>query len=160
MSAESYLTTTVHYIDQNLLLQSRTLETTMMAESPTADNPEAVDSHFHLDRLEEALGISGLGCVWGILNYCDPQHFRRITFPRSLQQRVAVGIHPQLARRVADVDVYELENWLRDPRVVAISELGMDHSAHRDSWGSLLALLERLLKLSPQRQGARAAPLG
>ena len=47
------------------------------------------------------------------------------------------------------MDVYELENWLRDPRVVAISELGLDHSAHRDSWGSLLALLERLLKLSP-----------
>ena len=80
MSAESYVTATVHYIDQNLLLQSCTLETKIMAESPMVDNPEVVDSHFHLDRLEEALGISGLGCVWGILNYCDPQHFRRITF--------------------------------------------------------------------------------
>ena len=57
-------------------------------------DPGVVDSHFHMDRLEEALGSSGLKCVahmsrkphipvrivGGILNYCDPQHFPRIVY--------------------------------------------------------------------------------
>ena len=130
------------------------------------DPPQAVDSHFHFDRLEanlraKGLGSKGLACVahtsrtpeimvrvvGGVLNYCDPKNFGRILFPQSSRWRVAVGIHPRHARRAADVDYFALRTLLGEPRVVAISEMGLDHSLPKDTWGCQLTMLDHLLQM-------------
>ena len=76
------------------------------AETPLA----VVDSHFHLDRLEDKVGRQGLSCIrahngrpprvpfdvqGGVLKYCDPPRYSRILFPTGRQWGVAVGIHPK-----------------------------------------------------------------
>jgi len=38
----------------------------------------------------------------------------------------AVGIHPHEARRIPDKEMMEFEGWLKDPKVVAVGEIGLD----------------------------------
>ena len=88
----------------------------------------------------------------GFFNYCDPRGFKDVWIPkeegwRSRPWRVAVGIHQKHAARVADVDIYELTRFLCDPRVSAVSEVGLDHSAPPREWSSQVLLLREILTL-------------
>ena len=73
--------------------------------------------------------------VGGMVNFCDPA-----TYPTAeqlselpLELGVAIRYHPKHAtrssRRQAS-DLKAMDVILQDPRVIAIGELGLDHSVH------------------------------
>ena len=124
---------------------------------------EVVDSHCHLDRLEDRLGLSGMdtlaaipgrypkvpvSVVGGVLNYCDPYNFSRISCPRDPRWGVAVGIHPKHASRVKDQAFLQLQAALKNEWVCAVSEVGLDFSANGGSWDKQLELLRRILAMN------------
>ena len=127
-----------------------------------ASPPEAYDSHFHLDRLEQRVQARGnqaireepggpprvpAAVVGGVLNYCDPERYREIVFPTNRAWKVAVGIHPKHAPRVDDRMLDQLEALVCDTRVAGISELGLDHSTPPATWGLQEKLLDRILRM-------------
>ena len=126
---------------------------------------EVVDSHLHLDRLENklreaGLGGSGMQCirltpgrkahitvrvVGGVLNYCDPECYARIEFPEDPAWRVAVGIHPKKAHKTSEDQWHDFMKLVQDPRVVGVSEVGLDHSVSASLWKDQDALLTRIV---------------
>ncbi|XP_071487921.1 putative deoxyribonuclease TATDN2 [Diadema antillarum] len=125
--------------------------------------PLVIDSHFHLDQMERLLELKGLGpvsarrvgrppkvpvsVVGGVLNYYDPEHYSGIVFPVDAQWKVVVGIHPKYAGRTCDRHIFELEQLLRDDRVVGVSELGLDYSVPDSLWTVQLGLMEWILRI-------------
>ncbi|XP_071501329.1 uncharacterized protein [Diadema antillarum] len=123
---------------------------------------QAFDSHFHLDRLESRTGRKGIGAilattgrptrvpvkvVGGVLNYCDPQQYNRIFFPVDSMWKVAVGIHPKKAPNASASILDRLQALICDPRVSAISELGLDFSCPPKTFKSQEGLLDRILRM-------------
>lgn len=137
---------------------------------PEPSYPEVFDSHFHLDRVLRDLGISRSGSikdVWnhvpikpedktqmvgGVHVYCDPK-----TYPSSRRlmdlpagQMVAVGFHPRHAgykRQSIQDYLSELRVLLDCPRVVALGEIGLDHTEPTEFWHLQLNLLQEVLPL-------------
>ena len=136
---------------------------------PTACvDPDAFDSHFHLDRTLRDMGLSPHGSLEDILNntpveednkinlvgsvaiYCDPR-----TYPseRCLQQMpshmsVGVGFHPKHARNsVARIDdeVRQFRRIISNPRVIAFGEIGLDHTMPMKYWAYQVDLLKKVL---------------
>ena len=61
---------------------------------------------------------------------------------------VAVGFHPnhsQVDRDVLDEHWEHILQLLQSPRVTAVGEVGLDHSAHPMTWHAQMASLEKLL---------------
>ena len=83
----------------------------------------------------------------GVLNYCDPTHYRDIVFPENRFFRVAVGIHPRQAKTVDPVTLADLQKKLCDPRVVGVSEVGLDYTAPVEEWPAQVELMKRILGL-------------
>ena len=129
---------------------------------------EVVDSHCHSDRLEDQLGLNrmdtlsatlgpypkvSVSIVGGVLNYCDPHNFSRISSPRDPRWGVAVGIHLKHASRVNNRVLNQLQTILQDRRVAAISEVRLDFSTHVDSdWDGQLQLLQRILGMDVSKK--------
>ena len=136
---------------------------------PTARvDPDAFDSHFHLDRTLRDMGFSSHGSLEDILNnapveednkinlvgsvaiYCDPR-----TYPseRCLRQMpghmsVGVGFHPKHARNsVARIDdeVRQFRRIISNPRVIAFGEIGLDHTMPMKYWAYQVDLLKKVL---------------
>ena len=149
--------------------------------SPTA--LWVVDSHAHLDRLERSLGRTGMECLTavtgakpripvqvagGVINYCDPVRFHSIVVPAQQNWRVAAGIHPKHAREVSEDNVAQLGDILKNPAVVGVSEVGLDHSVPATQYKAQTELLQRILSLPHISQkvlivhlrGNRNDPLG
>lgn len=130
--------------------------------------PEAFDSHFHLDRtlrdmflpasgsvddilqqapMEEEKRISLVG---GVVIYCDPDTYPSQRFLDRLPEHISVGIgfHPKHASnthtRIED-GFHQLRRLLRHPRVVALGEVGLDHSVPMRYWAYQVELLEKVL---------------
>ncbi|XP_072182095.1 uncharacterized metal-dependent hydrolase YcfH-like [Diadema setosum] len=105
--------------------------------------------------------------VGGVLNYCDPEHYPGIVFPADARWKVVVGIHPKHAGRTCDRHIFELEQLLKDDRVVGVSELGLDYSVPDSLWTAQLGLMERILRIGTigkvhvlHIRGSRGDPLG
>jgi TatD DNase family protein len=130
--------------------------------------PEAVDSHFHPDRLRRAANIHGtiedvlaLGVEQQVVrlklkhvvaSFCDPETYpssRDVdTFPPEVI--VAVGIHPKHAvnpKRILTDALERLSSLLTNPLVVAIGEVGLDHSVDPADWWYQMKLLLKLLPI-------------
>ena len=146
-------------------------EELVVEENPMVDAvpvyPDAVDSHFHLDRLgadagfghlpiHEALDSSGVeeqkrvNLVAVVANFCDPDTFptdkRLAEFPPEVI--VTAGVHPKHARRSSHYiqeAVSKLQHLLRNPRVVAVGECGLDHSVPDKDWPAQNKLLKLIL---------------
>ncbi|XP_071508270.1 uncharacterized metal-dependent hydrolase YcfH-like [Diadema antillarum] len=123
--------------------------------------PQAFSSHFHLDRLESQTGRKDIGAilgttgrptrmlvkvVGGVLNYCDPQQHNMI-FPVDSMWKVVVGIHPKKAPNASASILDRLQALICDPRVSAISELGLDFSCPPKTFKSQEGLLDRILRM-------------
>ena len=150
---------------QDLLLQKEREE----EEVPVPVYPEAVDSHFHLDRLQVVTRLSHLpvhesldgsrvedsrrvNLVAVVANFCDPDTYpsdRRLAdLPPEVI--VTVGIHPKHARRSANYvrrAVVDLQRLLRNPRVAAIGEIGLDHSISDKDWPAQNELLRQIVPI-------------
>jgi len=135
--------------------------------------PKAVDSHFHLDRLQNVAGWRYLPVREAldsseveesrrvtleavVANFCDPETYPSdqtiAEFPPEII--LTAGIHPKHARRSRNYvhnAVSGLERLLRNSRVVGVGEIGLDHSINDKDWHTQNALLRRVLPLIEPR---------
>lgn len=153
------------YWKKNFLAPEENLEAPVVRRRSI---PEAFDSHFHLDRtlrdmflpasgsvddilqqapMEEEKRISLVG---GVVIYCDPDTYPSQRFLDRLPEHISVGIgfHPKHASntriRIED-GFHQLRRLLRHPRVVALGEVGLDHSVPMKYWSHQVELLEKVL---------------
>lgn len=135
--------------------------------SPRIDLP-AFDSHFHLDRTLRKMHLPADGNVDDILQrapvednkrismvgaiaiYCDPDTYPSERYLDLLPEFIGVGIgyHPKHAtdsRAKINEEVRHLRRLLRHPRIVALGEVGLDHSEPHRNWSYQLDLLEKVL---------------
>ncbi|XP_072174421.1 uncharacterized metal-dependent hydrolase HI_0454-like [Diadema setosum] len=104
----------------------------------------------------------------GVINYCDPSRFESIAFPDYPNWRVAEGIHPKHASEVSPNTVRQLGELLKDPAVVGVSEVGLDHSVPAIRYKDQTELLQNILSLphisqtvlAVHLQGSRNDPMG
>ncbi|XP_030854779.1 uncharacterized protein LOC105438258 [Strongylocentrotus purpuratus] len=148
------------------------------------------DAHFHLDRMQASIDRSSRGnrnpltpgrvpdhfvhVEGGVRNYCDPEFFANPLLGQMLDNpqdgalwRFAVGIHPKKASMCTSEHWRRMMHYLAHPRVVALSEVGLDFSVHRNLWGQQEDLLHRLLDLGTlgkvlvmHLRGRRDDPMG
>lgn len=97
---------------------------------------EMFDSHCHIDepRFDEDRdqvlvrmknqGVSGCVCVGS-----DMETSLRCKHFAQVQEEVysAVGIHPHEAKDFKEDDIETLKNWMNEPKVVALGEIGLDY---------------------------------
>ncbi|XP_041468562.1 uncharacterized protein LOC121418650 [Lytechinus variegatus] len=126
------------------------------------------DSHFHPDGLHAfarqvqhptpmAPGRAPVHCVnveGGVKNYCFPEFFTNPALEQDLLNiqegamwKIAVGIHPKQAHLYTRRQWDLLMHYLAFPRVIGLSEVGLDHTMSPEVWRHQEALLYRLLSL-------------
>ena len=104
-------------------------------------NPEAFDSHFHLDSTLREMFHPPHGTLNAL----------RVNW---------IGFHPKHARNsIARIDegVRQFRRLLRHPRVVAFGDVGLDHSVPLKYWAYQVELLEKVL---PYLEDRRTQVLG
>jgi Tat protein secretion system quality control protein TatD with DNase activity len=140
--------------------------TSQASGRPVTTRISAFDSHFHLDRslvklgmpyysdirtiLDADVGIRPqveVDVVGGVLIYCDPETYPT-SFPAQAGFGVAVGLHPRKAARFNPELYRHLKQLLRNERVVALGEVGLDRTEPADTWGLQEEVLIRILELS------------
>ena len=150
------------------------------ASPPDSYCPPVFDSHFHLDRLGTALRQRGAASTSGraprvrggrdrklLRSYCDPVTFGQVNWSLRPGFGVAVGIHHKHAP-VSSSQWAEFIRLVCDPRVRAISEVGLDHSVKgKAARTHQLELLHRILSMGTMGRvlvvhlrGAPDDPLG
>lgn len=122
-----------------------------------AGDPMLFDSHCHLndDKLyphaaqiiaeAEARGVTRMLCI----GY-DPQaNLRALELAaRHPSVYAAIGFHPEVAHEIKEEDWIELEHYLKNPKVVAIGECGLDYYWDKTHKPEQLAVFQRQLELS------------
>ncbi len=131
---------------------------------------EAFDSHFHLDRLQTALGVGEItledihsrlhpsdtyevDVVGAVANFCDPSTYPDATTISHLRKqgvRITVGLHPKHPRRNNAPALQTLSQLIAHPEVVGVGEVGIDQSVPVEEWSRQQDLLQDVLeKLQP-----------
>ena len=89
-------------------------------------------------------------------SYCDPETWPTWEELEGLHPSVdvAMGWHPKkvVGRRACKAWLGQLEQLLRHPRVVALGEVGLDHSIGFDAWGDQNEALLGILRLARRDQ--------
>ncbi|XP_045167847.2 uncharacterized protein LOC123531129 [Mercenaria mercenaria] len=128
---------------------------------------QGFDSHFHLDRTAKSLfgqdwvdlhklwpvkqdpaPENNVEIVGGILVYCDPERYHSVKCPEDANFKVAVGIHPKKSDSFSSEKESVLKELLHKPGVVALGEVGIDHSVSRHLWLEQEEVLNRVLGIS------------
>ncbi|XP_052761473.1 uncharacterized protein LOC128204145 [Mya arenaria] len=137
-------------------------------EIPVPTKPKAMDSHFHLDRslfklnlnkfssTQDLINVSvgsiprnEVEVVGGIANFCDPKHFLGDYTHLGHGFSASVGIHP---RNVSSIDslpsiLCKLDQQLKLANVVALGEVGLDHTEPEEKWENQEKVLVEVLSL-------------
>ena len=151
----------------------KTPEETLFAV-PVKVHPDAMDSHFHLDRTLRDMHLSPQGSLDEIINnvsvdedekinlvcavaiYCDPRTYPTERYLQQIPQHIYVGLgfHPKHAKntpaRIED-EVHQFQRLIKNPRVVAFGEIGLDHSEPMKYWANQVELLQKLLPFLEDR---------
>ncbi|MES9902784.1 MAG: TatD family hydrolase [Sedimenticola sp.] len=127
--------------------------------------PAAFDSHFHLDRTRNRLGVGAdaslatvlrrvpppsqdaVDLVGAVAVFCDPQTYPTEAEVRDLVQQgltIAVGVHPKGANLVTNVQLRTMELLLQLPEVIGMGEVGLDHTSPRQEWSDQINLIRDL----------------
>ena len=117
---------------------------------------EAIDSHCHVDQIlsfilhrGEQLPLQTDVYLSGVVaNFCDPETYKLVyTFISKLPQFwIAVGIHHKKVRYNKPEILAELEQLLAIPKVIGLSELGVDYTSDPKSWEPQWEFVEYVLK--------------
>lgn len=116
-----------------------------------------VDSHAHIDALvfdqdrDQVVKRAKKAGVVAIVNAGFNLQSSRASL--ELAQRypglfIAVGFHPHSAARMKDGDIEELSELARQPKVVAIGEIGLDFYRNRSPRQAQLEAFKRQLELA------------
>ena len=156
-------------------ISSRTIETPRRAPEPSSWRSgappraiEVVDSHFHLSTALWKLGINGreqdvgalinaqvgvvprvpVNVVGGVAVYCNPRTFP-ISFNLGRGFGAAVGVHPRNAAQFDQDTFNHVRCCLRLENVVALGEIGLDHTEPEHTWHRQVRVFTQLLSLAP-----------
>ncbi|MEW8547192.1 MAG: TatD family hydrolase [Candidatus Thiodiazotropha sp.] len=149
--------------------QSTTRATSPPPTCPPPTRPRhfmAWDSHFHLDRssrkifghlnasvqevLHAEVGVRpnlSVNVEGGVLVYCDPEHYPA-QVPKEKGFGVAVGVHPKKVALFHNDQYGKLRDLLRLKEVVALGEIGLDHTEPESTWKDQEDTLIKVLQLS------------
>ncbi|KAH3701148.1 hypothetical protein DPMN_076131 [Dreissena polymorpha] len=86
--------------------------------------------------------------VGGVLIYCDPETYPT-SFPAQAGFGVAVGLHPRRVARFNSELYRRLKHLLRNERVVALGELGLDRTEPSETRGLQEEVLTRISPCQP-----------
>ena len=134
------------------------------------DLPEAIDSHFHMDRLSKRTrtprtdfkaaverntppGGKGVNVVGGVAVFCDPEEYpteEEIAKLKAQGVVSTIGIHPKGASRVDEGVFKTFWEKTRLPGVVGIGEVGLDYSAPPEEWACQQRVLDMVLSNLPR----------
>ena len=135
------------------------------------DLPEAIDSHFHVDRLCKRVGVrprtdlqramlraregheAEVKFIGGVANFCDPPTYpSRDEVEELLRQGVvtAIGIHPKGAANVDDQVWNSFMERLALPGVRGVGEVGLDYSVPPEEWAQQHIILDKILQNIPE----------
>ncbi len=148
-------------------IRRRLLPTTTSAASATTTASDAIDAHFHLDRLSRRISGRGLlplarlgsdlctgvqpslpvTLVGGISVFCDPVTYPE-QFPCASGFKCAVGFHPRHAPAFTPGIATHLEALLHAPGVAALGEIGLDHTEPECDWEKQEEVFTELLMFS------------
>ncbi|XP_033728831.1 uncharacterized protein LOC117317969 [Pecten maximus] len=135
--------------------------------------PRAFDAHFHLDRTLKAMGLRLDSTFQSVLDgtrmdkgkevivagtcasFCDPETYPTTDSLKTLpaDMEVAVGVHPKKRYSSSELDrvIRKLKDLVRQRRVTAVGEVGVDHSVPPEQWPQQLVMLEKILPLVEPR---------
>jgi len=130
-----------------------------------------VDAHCHLDRLEFKLfGNIQCGRSLDILleaaplmprknrcivravvaNYCDPETYPNLDNIMDNRVHPSIGLHPKKCHLLAD-NIDTIRALLAHPKVVALGEVGLDHTVPSTTWDQQKDTLRQLVTLRPAK---------
>ncbi|XP_033759474.1 uncharacterized protein LOC117341720 [Pecten maximus] len=120
------------------------------AEEVGTRTPRAFDAHFHLDHTLKAMGLRLDSTFQSVLDgtrmdkgnevivagtcasFCDPETYPTTDSLKTLpaDMEVAVGVHPKKRYSSSEVDrvIRKLKDLVRQRRVTAVGQVGVDHS--------------------------------
>ena len=133
--------------------------------------PDAIDGHFHLDRLSARVSLAPLWSldhlggaapvqapfrvklVGAVANYCDPGTYPSLDKVRDLAAlgvTVAIGCHPKTHRTLSAEVILRLRNLFHSQYVTAVGEVGLDATAQPFNPSQQIDVVKQFLKfLSP-----------
>ena len=128
--------------------------------------PEAIDSHFHLDRARSMLRSPGASVddlcksiqsdreyrvrlTGGVVIFCDPQTYptqEEMQHLKSQGYAIALGLHPKGTNHYSEQDFETFRRLVNQPEVTVLGEVGLDYTADPSTWGRQHVILDRVLK--------------
>lgn len=131
---------------------------------------QAFDSHFHLDRSRQKFRLPQNSSVQqlldavevpnqervrltgGVVVFCDPASYPGLRQLEDLPQGfgAAIGLHPRHSVYFLDHQMRildQLRELQRHPRVVAVGEMGIDHTEPTERWAGQMEMVEKILPL-------------
>ena len=131
------------------------------------DLPEAVDSHFHMDRLckktgleitafrktlEKTTDLPGgelVRIVGAVTVFCDPPAYPTPEQVEELGKQgvvTCIGIHPKGAAHLTPEKLEAFEKALQIPGVRGLGEVGLDLTSPQSEWDDQHLVLDKVLK--------------
>ncbi len=119
------------------------------------------DSHAHLDRrffpedLDQVVARAFASGVDGILAIgagADPSEMEGAVATARAYEAIwaAVGVHPHEADQATEASFAAVERLLRDPKVVAVGEVGLDHHYDLSSRAGQVAVFRRQVQIAAE----------
>ena len=118
-----------------------------------------IDTHCHIyksemENAEEIIKQAARNDIHMILNGTDPQSNKEILELAGKYENVyaALGYLYPVADEITDEDITLLDNQLRNDKVIAVGEIGIDYYHSKDNKDKQKELFEKMLELS-QKHG-------
>lgn len=128
--------------------------------------PNAVDSHFHLDRSRRSFRSAGASVedlcrmiqpdrdyrvqlTGGVIVFCDPSTYPTQREMQDLKSQgfvIALGLHPKRVDTYQEADYQAFEEHISQPEVTVLGEVGLDYTTDQSMWGQQHVALDRVLK--------------
>lgn len=118
------------------------------------------DTHCHLydvyyDNIEDIINESIKNNVTRFINSgCDDETNKEVIKSLELYDLMygAIGIHPENALKYNDKDLEYIEGNLKNKKIVAIGEIGLDYHYTRDNKNEQIELLRRQLEIAEKHK--------
>ena len=116
-----------------------------------------VDSHAHItkenyENIEEILNEANKNGINKIINAGDNLDSSKEVISLSKQYDnvlfCAVGIHPEYADSIKEKDLIEIENLIKNNKVIAVGEIGLDYYYGKENKLKQIELFEKELSLA------------
>ena len=117
-----------------------------------------IDTHLHLykeyyEDIENVIREAKENKVKYLINNgCEKDSNKEVIESITKYKNVygALGIHPEEVESYADEDIEYIKQNLKNPKIIAIGEIGLDYHYSKDNKEKQIALFEKQLKLAEE----------